>query len=64
MIGSGFAKFVQSQDPGNAIANLFVVSPVLVAAGMAMAVGISLLGGAIPSRRAVRLQPLDALRYE
>jgi len=65
LIGNaGFAKFVQSQDPGNAIANLFIVSPVLVAAGMAMAIGISLVGGAIPSRRAVRLQPLDALRYE
>jgi hypothetical protein len=29
-----------------------------------LATAISLLGGALPSRRAVALQPLDALRYE
>ncbi|HEY8737946.1 MAG TPA: hypothetical protein VIO62_12985 [Candidatus Dormibacteraeota bacterium] len=64
MPGYAFAQFVQSQDPGNAIGNLFVVSPLLVGAGLGLAVAISLLGGALPARRAVALQPLDALRYE
>jgi len=31
---------------------------------LALAIAVSLIGGALPSRRAVRLQPLDALRYE
>jgi len=31
---------------------------------LVLAAVISLIGGVLPSQRAVRLQPLDALRYE
>jgi ABC-type lipoprotein release transport system permease subunit len=61
---AAFGAFVQSQDPGHAVSNLFVVSLLLVAAGLLLATAISLLGGALPTRRAVAIQPLDALRYE
>jgi putative ABC transport system ATP-binding protein len=32
--------------------------------GKSTMLNLILIGGALPSRRAVRLQPLDALRYE
>ena len=59
-----FSRFVQNQNPGNTVPDLFIVTPVLIAFGLGLALAISLVGGALPSRRAVRLQPLDALRYE
>jgi putative ABC transport system permease protein len=59
-----FIRIVQSQNPDFPFTNVFVMTPVLVAFGVALAIVVSLLGGALPSRRAVRLQPLDALRYE
>lgn len=60
----GFGGWIQSQDPNSGVGSLFVVSPLMIVGGLGLAVGVSLLGGALPSRRAVRLQPLDALRYE
>jgi ABC-type lipoprotein release transport system permease subunit len=36
----------------------------LVVGALVLAVVVSLLAGAWPSRRAVRLQPLEALRYQ
>ena len=53
-----------SQNPGFNPGSLFVFPIQLLLAGLGLAVGVSLLGGAFPSRRASRLQPLDALRYE
>lgn len=41
-----------------------MIPPELVLGALTLAAVISLIGGALPSRRAVRLQPLDALRYE
>ncbi|HET9848223.1 MAG TPA: ABC transporter permease [Candidatus Dormibacteraeota bacterium] len=61
---AAFSRFVQNQNPGNTVPDLFIVTPVLIAFGLGLALAISLVGGALPSRRAVRLQPLDALRYE
>jgi ABC-type antimicrobial peptide transport system permease subunit len=59
-----FVKIVQSQSPDFAPTNVFVLGPQLVVFGVALAIVVSLVGGALPSRRAVRLPPLDALRYE
>ena len=59
-----FVRVVQGQNPGFDPGNLFLFPVPLLLAGLGMAVGVSLLGGALPSRRAARLQPLDALRYE
>lgn len=65
LIGNvAFRRFVISQNPGNIVPDLFIVTPLLVLAGLALALVVSLLGGALPSQRAVRLLPLDALRYE
>jgi putative ABC transport system permease protein len=49
------------------IANSFVegsVSPWLMLYGQALAIGVGLLGGAIPALRAARMLPNSALRYE
>ena len=59
-----FVRLIQSQNPGFNPGTLFIFPVQLLLAGLALAVGVSLLGGAFPSRRAARLQPLDALRYE
>lgn len=44
--------------------SLFIMPLALIAGALALAMLVSLLSGALLSRRAVRLQPLDALRYE
>jgi putative ABC transport system permease protein len=59
-----FVRLVQSQNPGFDPGHLFLFPVQLLLAGLGLAIGVSLLGGAFPSRRAARLQPLDALRYE
>jgi putative ABC transport system permease protein len=59
-----FVRVIQTQNPGFDPGQLFLFPAQLLLAGLALAVGVSLLGGALPSRRAARLQPLDALRYE
>ena len=63
LLNFGFTKFIQSQG-GTVPGSLFVIPPALVLGALALAIAVSLIGGALPSRRAVRLQPLDALRYE
>jgi putative ABC transport system permease protein len=63
LLNFGFTKFIQSQG-GTVPGSLFVIPPLLVLEALALAIAVSLIGGALPSRRAVRLQPLDALRYE
>jgi len=59
-----FVRVVQSQNPGFNPGSLFIFPVQLLLAGLGLAIGVSLLGGALPSRRAARLLPLDALRYE
>ena len=59
-----FVRLVQSQNPGFNPGSLFLFPVQLLLAGLGLAIGVSLLGGALPSRRAARLLPLDALRYE
>lgn len=59
-----FVRVIQSQNPGFNPGSLFLFPVQLLLAGLGLAIGVSLLGGAFPSRRAARLQPLDALRYE
>jgi putative ABC transport system permease protein len=63
LLNFGFTRFIESQG-GTVPGPLFVIPPVLVLGAVALAIAVSLIGGALPSRRAVRLQPLDALRYE
>jgi putative ABC transport system permease protein len=41
-----------------------VVSPSIVILALAVAIGIGLAAGSIPARRAARLNPIQALRYE
>ena len=63
LLNLGFTRFIESQG-GSVPGPLFVIPPLLVLGALALAIAVSLIGGALPSRRAVRLQPLDALRYE
>jgi putative ABC transport system permease protein len=63
LLNFGFTRFIQGQG-GTVPGSLVVIPPVLVLGALALAIVVSLIGGALPSRRAVRLQPLDALRYE
>jgi putative ABC transport system permease protein len=44
--------------------NLTVISPDLVLFSIAFSVFIGALSGLIPARRAAKLQPVEALRYE
>ncbi|MEW5896651.1 MAG: ABC transporter permease [Nanoarchaeota archaeon] len=41
-----------------------VVSPTILAVSLLVAVAIGMLSGVIPARRAAKLKPVDALRYE
>ncbi len=59
-----FHRWLASQDPNPPSSPTFVIPLELVLGALLLAAVISLIGSALPSRRAVRLQPLDALRYE
>ncbi len=59
-----FHAWLKGQGVTDAPGSLFIMPRALIAGALALAVLVSLLSGALPSRRAVRLQPLDALRYK
>lgn len=59
-----FGRWLRTQGGSGLGGALFVLSPGLVVGAAVLAVGVSLLAGALPSRRAMRLHPLDALRHE
>jgi putative ABC transport system permease protein len=61
---AAFHIWLRGQNVADPVGNLSVISFGLVVAALVLALVVSLLAGAWPSRRAVRLQPLDALRYE
>jgi len=46
------------------VGSLFLIAPALAGGAVILALLISLVAGLWPRRRAVRLQPLEALRYE
>lgn len=59
-----FHLWLRGQGLTDTVSNLSVISVQLIIGALLLAVLVSLLAGAWPSRRAVRLQPLEALRYE
>jgi putative ABC transport system permease protein len=59
-----FTIWLKGQGVTDNVGGIFAMSLELIVGALALAVVVSLLAGALPSRRAVRLQPLDALRYE
>jgi putative ABC transport system permease protein len=59
-----FRAWLRSQGVTDAPSSLSLLSLGLIAGSLALAVAVSLIAGAWPSRRAVQLQPLEALRYE
>jgi putative ABC transport system permease protein len=59
-----FKRWLETQGATGVTGALFVIPPLLAIGAIALAVAISLVAGLWPSRRAVRLQPLEALRYE
>lgn len=61
---AGFRIWLRGQGVTDNVGNISSVSPELIAGAVLLAIVVSLLAGALPSRRAVRLQPLDALRFE
>ncbi len=59
-----FKAWLSSQSAGDVPATLFLIPPILAGGAVLFAVVMSLAAGFFPSQRAVRLQPLEALRYE
>lgn len=59
-----FRAWLRSQGVTDAPSSLSLLSLGLIAGSLVLAVAVSLIAGAWPSRRAVQLQPLEALRYE
>ncbi len=61
---AAFRHWLASQAVTNGPRALFIIPTWLGAGALVLAVAVSVLAGALPSQRAVRLDPLEALRYE
>ncbi len=59
-----FGRFVHSQNTNFNPGNLFQLTPPLIVFAIVIAIALSVIAGYFPSRRAVRLEALSALRYE
>ncbi|NBB87206.1 MAG: hypothetical protein GVY12_13440, partial [Bacteroidetes bacterium] len=50
------------RDIGVPPIEVFVITPVMVAGVLGVALAVSLLAGVVPARRAARIEPMEALR--
>jgi putative ABC transport system permease protein len=57
-------RFLNPPRAGQTPPEIFTVSPLLVLGAFALAVAVALAAGWLPSRRAMRMSPVQALRYE
>ena len=57
-------RIIRQLNPRTNPAAIFVVGPDLALGALALALGIALLAGFLPARRAMRMSALSALRYE
>ena len=57
-------RIIRQLNPRTNPAAIFVVGPDLALGALALALGVALLAGFLPARRAMRMSALSALRYE
>jgi len=57
-------RVIRQLNPRTNPAAIFVVGPDLALGALALALGVALLAGFLPARRAMRMSALSALRYE
>src|SRR5438034_796067 len=57
-------RIIRQLNPRTNPAAIFVVGPELALGALALALGVALLAGFLPARRAMRMSALSALRYE
>jgi ABC-type antimicrobial peptide transport system permease subunit len=65
-IGGGkvIEEIIRQLNPRTNPSNIFVVDPALALGSLGLALLVSLVAGFLPSRRAMRMSALSALRYE
>jgi ABC-type antimicrobial peptide transport system permease subunit len=65
-IGGGkvIEEVIRQLNPRTNPSNVFVVDPALALGSLGLALLVSLVAGFLPSRRAMRMSALSALRYE
>ncbi len=62
--GQIIERVIRELNPRTSPAAIFVVGPDLALGALALALGVALVAGFLPARRAMRMSALSALRYE
>ena len=62
--GRAIELVIRNLNPQSNPAPIFVVDPPLALGALGLALLVSLVAGFLPSRRAMRMSALSALRYE